>query len=192
MVRTITALIIIVVLVLIIGAVALFLQRNPGIPNTGAGASANYTNAAYDYSLSIPAPLSAREMLPEFVEIGSGSGKDFAPAVDVAVVHAGLTEPLPSYQDFVNLSASLACGLYAGRASACATVASSTPFTAASGLHGQELFFGSGAPSPIYAFDISSNVTNGKYGVLLVYSPSAPGDSALVQELADSLQINRK
>lgn len=152
----------------------------------------DYVNTAFGYEVHVPEDLVVRQLLPEFAEIGTGVGNSFMPMLDIAVVHAGSGKEMPPYEDFVRLSASLACGFHGGQGGGCMTVQKSEPFTSASGLSGEKLSFGPGTPSPIYAFNITSNVSGGGYGVLLIYAPSVPVDATLLDSAANSLKINSK
>lgn len=154
-----------------------------------------YANSTYGFSLSYPADLESEQLAPDFVEIGQNSNGTFSQSADVAVLSASVSDPVPSYSDFVQLSARLACNVSGTPSVQCGDVSKSATFTTASGVSGTELYFDSnaGVRGPFYAFDVTNNVPNASYAALLIYPPpqlaASNADESLLQQIASSLQV---
>ena len=174
------------------------------VSQNNAQGGQTYTNPSFGYTVTIPSGLESKEITPEFVSVGSSDGGSYVAKADIAVLHAGLSDPLPSFDDFTMLAARLACqGGTPDAKVTCATLASSKPFTTSSGLSGKELYLkamlsgSAGSKSvtrgPFYAFNVSSLSKQDKYAVLLIYPPSdsaqASIDPSLIAQLASSLVV---
>ncbi len=200
-----------VALVVLAGGIVLALKFS-GVPSpsptpTTNGAINAYTNTTYGYSVSYPASYESHELQPEFAVIGNNVNSSFVPKAAIAVLHAGLTEPFPTYEDFVRLSVELACQSQgSGETIQCPSVASSENFTTETGITGDEIFLNqttrtsagqthSEKRGPYFVFNISANVPQSKYALVMILPPptssQADVDQNLLTSIANSLQIGK-
>jgi hypothetical protein len=191
--KLVSSLAAVIFVIVCLGAIFSYTQyRDKGSVSPSISTStASYENSTYQYAISYPSGADAHQVAPEFVVV---SGADAKPIANVAVLHAGISEPLPSYEDFVRLTVQLACQRQTGDC----VYSSKQPYTTTTGQQGEAWYFKRGGEKrgPFYTFDVSSNVSNDKYGVLVIYPPGELAMSAVrsdeIKAIADSLQIRKK
>jgi len=191
--------VVLVVAALVIVA-ALYLWEKESTPQSQVGGfsvtnSGTYTNPQYGYSISYPSGYGAKQFANVFAEVGQVNGAAFTEKADLAMLSATVKDPSTSFDDFVRLSAQLACGTSGSPSVKCGEIATSSTITTGSGVQGTELYFNSsdGVRGPFFAFNVTRNVPSASYAVLLLYPPSqyagSNTDEALLRQIAFSVQV---
>jgi type II secretory pathway pseudopilin PulG len=199
--RNLALIILAIVAVIIIGAYAYLSRGSSASQNTQVGgaeetqnqSSGSYTNKTFGYTLQYPQNLETKEITPEFASIGKETGGIYTAKADVAVLHAGLSDPLPSFDDFTRLTVQLACK----SGSAPCSVVSKKAYTTNTGLAGEVWYLKDsvGNRGPFYTFNVSANSPKDKYAVLIVFPPGEVAakdiDAPLITSIANSIVVNK-
>jgi len=176
-----------ILFILIFGALSFFaVKRNEKLSSSQQPDLLTYASDAYGYSFEYPAGDSIEEYTPQYVTIMGQTQMEVAEA-DVLI--ANTSSSYASFNDFVHSQAMLDCEADGPSGSVrCPDVASSEPYTSATGLSGDVLYLDevtkeNGATStaqvgPLFVFNISANVQGSPYAALLIRPPLNATSSA--------------
>ena len=194
-----------IILVALLGAYVFYI-RYFNAPKPAEVPVQHYTSATYGYSFEYPSAYQAKIYTPEIVAIGNPEGDGFASLAEIVVSTAESAGSYADWSAYAEHQAEITCDADGPTASIrCPEVASSTPFTSMTGLSGEVFYLKqvwTKLPEkttttffrgPYISYNISANVPQKPYAVLLVMPPPASEspDASLIEGIADSMQIQK-
>lgn len=201
-----------VVAAILFGAGAyLVIQHSDAVPVRQLGNERQlYQSERYGFGFEIPEGYEYFEYVPEVIAIGvpNVNGEGFDSQVDVRLYTAGEDVGYERYEDFLFETLRNSCAADGPSETIyCEEVERHQPFTTSSDISGEVMYlsrtqenFSTGAMTqdgfgPHFVFNVSANVPNAQFAVLVVGAPAYLSadevNSELVRQVAESVQIDR-
>lgn len=178
------------------------------VVNNDAAISTGFTSETYGFTFLYPRVYAVKAYTPKIIEVGAPMGEEAFDSVAGVAVVTDADYEAESFDAMVRTYILNLCAADGPTGSVtCDAVSSEAPYVSAAGLSGTEYMldkvthsFKSGTSSheafgPIFAFNISANVREGRFAALVVHPPRAispaASSTAVTRMIASSLRIDK-